>query len=125
MQRYELEAWLGQDNDRRGHGSLMHDQVTELLDLAQDIEARYPDKDEAADRETALTVAYRLMVESPEDVVDELAEKLLRARLAESEALVAIRQAAIVLTPKAWTEKGFANAAGVDRMAVRNWLGKR
>lgn len=125
MQRYELEAWLGEDNDRRGHGGLMHDQVTELLTIANNIEARYPNDDESSDREAALTTAYRLMVESPEDVVDELAMKLLHARLAESEALIAIRQAAIILVPKGWSENGFANAAGVDRMAVRGWLGKR
>ncbi len=120
MQRYELEAWLGDDL-----GGLKHDQVTELLMLANDIEARYPGEDDDIDRQAALTAAYRLMVESPEDVVDELAQKLITARLAEAEALAALRQAAIVLTPKGWTETGFANAAGVDRMAVRKWLGKR
>lgn len=120
MQRHELVAWLG-DNQ----GDLTDEQVTELLAIAQDIEARYPDKDDVAEREAALTAAYRLMVEDSAAVVAELAEKLLRARLAESESLAAIRQAAIVLTPKDWTEQGFANAAGVDRMAVRKWLGKR
>lgn len=120
MERHELEAWLGDDL-----GGLKHDEVTELLGLANDIEARYPDEDAAEERQSALTAAYRLMVESPEDVVDEFAQKLFAARLAEAEVLAAIRQAAIILTPKGWTENGFANAAGVDRMAVRKWLGKR
>lgn len=120
MQRYELEAWLG-DNQ----GDLTNEQVTELLVLAEAIEARYPDEDDADESQAALTAAYRLMVEPAEDVVDELAQKLIAARVAQVEALAAIRQAAIVLTPKDWTEVGFANAAGVDRMAVRKWLGKR
>ena len=127
MQRYELDAWLGDD-----HG-LTEAQITGLLHAAEDIEARYPDPDDADDRETALTVAYRLLVESPEDVVAELGADLSRARLAELRCRVAVRQAALSLVDPAAgkgerglsSEGGFATAVGVDRMAVRGWLGKR
>lgn len=127
MQTYELEAWLG-DN----HG-LTDDQIAGLLDAAGEIGRRYPDPDDADDRETALTVAYRLLVEPPEDVVAELGADLSRARLAEHRCRVAVRQAALSLVDPAAgkgerglsSEGGFASAAGVDRMAVRSWLGKR
>lgn len=119
MERYELEAWLG-DN----HG-LTDTQVTELLAIANVIEARYPGEDDADERAAALTTAYRLMVEDSADVVDELAQQLITARNAEVEALAALQHAAVTLIPNGYTENAFANAAGVDRMTVRKWLGKR
>ena len=81
-QRYEMEAWLGDD-----HG-LTDEQVTDLMRIADDIEARYctPDPDgedpeqEREDliqatqdeRDAALTIAYRLLTEPAADVVREL-----------------------------------------------------
>lgn len=120
MQRYELEAWLGDD-----HG-LTKDQVDELLHTADEIEELYPDADDRDDREAALTAAYRLMVESPEELIAELAAERTAARIAERTALVALRQIAVTrISAGDATEAGFATQAGVDRMAVRKWLGKR
>jgi hypothetical protein len=126
MQRYEIEAWLGDD-----HG-LTEDQIRDLLRTADEIAARYPDPDDADDRETALTVAYRLLVEPPENVVDELGAALTRARVAEANAKAALRQAAVTLVRVGdrsargvRSQAGFATAAGVDRMAVKDWLGLR
>jgi hypothetical protein len=120
MQRYELDAWLGDD-----HG-LTNDQVDELLRTADEIEEQYPNEDGREDREAALVVAYRLMVEAPEDLIDELAAARTAARAAERKALVALRQIAVTrITNGDATEAGFAQQAGVDRMAVRRWLGKR
>jgi hypothetical protein len=119
MQTHELEAWLGDD-----HG-LTDEQVDELAQTAEDITRRYPDHDDTEEREAALTVAYRLMVEDNDAVISSLAEDLTRARLAENRALAGIRQAALAVVPNGGTESGFARRAGVDRMAVRNWLGKR
>lgn len=119
MQRYELDAWLGDD-----HG-LTDEQVGDLLTTAGDIATRYPDEDDADLREAALTVAYRTMMEGPA-VLDELAERLASARLAEARALAGLRQAAVSLIPPGReTQAGFARRAGVDRMAVRGWLGQR
>lgn len=126
MQRYELDAWLGDD-----HG-LTEDQITDLLATANEIAERYPDPDDEDDRETALTVAYRLLVEPVEDVVTELGLELFRARMAEVRCKVALKQAAHELVRSdavrgdgVASEDGFAYAAGVDRMTVRKWLGKR
>lgn len=126
MQRYELDAWLGEDHSLDGQ------QIKDLLDTANAIESRYPDENDADDREAALTAAYRLMVESPEDVVTELGDVLLRARLAEARAKAALKQAARQLVRSdavkgdgVHSAQGFAAAAGVDRQSVLAWLGKR
>lgn len=126
MQRYELDAWLGDE-----HG-LTGEQVADLLATAEDIAVRYPDPDDADDREAALTVAYRVMVEDPEVVVAELGERLARARRAEHYATVAVRQAALSLVRQSGkgdrgvtTEGGFARVSLVDRQTVLKWLGKR
>lgn len=118
-QRHEIEAWLGND-----HG-LTDDQIDALTDTADAITARYPDPDDRDEREAALTAAYRLMA-GDMGVVDELGHQLLAARLAEARALAGLRQAALDLIPAGReTQAGFARRAGVDRMAVRGWLGQR
>ncbi|MEU8469539.1 hypothetical protein AB0F30_16720 [Streptomyces sp. NPDC029006] len=119
MQQYELEAWLGDDHGLEG------DQVAELLRLADEINGRYPDPDDQPERDAALSTAYQLML-GQDEVIDELAQKRSNAKAAESQALAGLRQAALMLIPnESRTESGFARQVGVDRMAVRNWLGKR
>lgn len=129
MQRYEVEAWLGDD-----HG-LTGEQVDLLTATASEIGQRYPDPDDADEREAALTVAYRLMVEDPDSVVAELASMLTGARLVECRALAGLRQAAVDLIDPApirgrrddsiRSQSGFAARAGLDRAGVIRWLGKR
>ncbi len=118
-QRYEIEAWLG-DN----HG-ITGEQIGQLIGVSDELADHYPDPDDADLREAALTAAYRTMVEGV-FLVDELGGQLGDARLAEARALVGLRQAARSLIPhRLETEAGFARRAGVDRMTVRGWLGKR
>ena len=118
-QRHEIQAWLGDD-----HG-LTDQQVDELVRTADDIAVRYPDPDDREEREAALTVAYRLMT-GDTTTVEELARELAAARQAQVRALAGLRQAALTLIPaQDDTQAGFARRAGVDRMAVRGWLGKR
>lgn len=118
MQRYELEAFLGDD-----HG-LTEGQIAELLAKADEIEERCDaDPDEMNEEFVA---AYRLMREEPDAIVAELAQRRLEAIVAEANALAGLRQAAIVLIGRGdATEAGFARQAGVDRMTVRKWLGKK
>lgn len=118
MQRYELDAYLGDD-----HG-LDEDQIAELLAKTDDIEERCDaDPDEMREE---LVAAYRLMREEPNIVVAELAERRIEAIVAEANALAGLRQSAIVLIGRGdATEAGFARLAGVDRMTVRKWLGKK
>lgn len=119
MQQYELEAWLGDD-----HG-LNDDRISELLQHANDIEERYPDADDQPERDAALSTAYQL-IQGQDDVIATLAAERDRAKQAEVQALAGLRQAAVMLiSAGSRTEAGFSRQAGVDRMAVRRWLGKR
>jgi hypothetical protein len=119
-QRYEIEAWLGDDRNLTG------EQIDQLVTVADEIADRYADPDDGEEREASLTVAYRLMTEDEGLVVDELARELVSARLAQVRALAGLRQAAVSLIPAGReTQAGFARRAGVDRMAVRGWLGQR
>lgn len=125
MQQHEMLEWLGDD-----HG-LTVEQIADLTRTADEIAARYPGPDDADERQAALTVAYRLMVEEPERVVAEIAQARTRARLAEVEALAGLRQAALSLVDLhagkggagITSQAGFAQRAGVARKVVRGWLG--
>ena len=120
MQQYELEAWLGND-----HG-LNEDELAELLDEANEIEARYPDADDQAERDAALSAAYRLKTEPVEDVLADYGKQRTDARTAGLIASAALQQAArTVVADGKLSEAGFARVATVDRMSVRKWLGKQ
>lgn len=120
MQRYELEAWLGDD-----HG-LDDAQLDELLAEAGEIEERYPDPDDQAERDAALSAAYRLKVEPIEDVLADFSKQRADARAAEIVASASLQQAAqSVISSNHFTEAGFARAVGVDRMTVRKWTQDR
>lgn len=119
-QRYELEAWLGDD-----HG-LDEDQLAELLDISDEIAERYPDEGDQPERDAALSAAYRLMVEPVEDVLADYGKQRSDARTAASAASAALQQAArTVVADGKLSEAGFSRVAGVDRMSVRKWLDKR
>lgn len=116
MQQHELDAWLGDD-----HG-LNEQQVADLLYTANTIDARYPDPDDVEERDTALIAAYRAMAaEDLDDLITEYGDRLFAARHAEVLALAALRQ----LAGYGYPEGTFARQAGIDRMTVRGWLGKR
>ncbi|MBK5994678.1 hypothetical protein JHN53_24140 [Streptomyces sp. MBT58] len=120
MQRYELEAWLGDD-----HG-LTDDQIDDLLTEATEIGERYPDDDDQAERDAALTAAYRLKTEPAADVLEDLSKQLANARAAESAASAGLQQAAQAVVPEGqFSEAGFARTVGVDRMTVRRWTQDR
>lgn len=120
MQLFELEAWLGDD-----HG-LSEDELTELLDEANEIDERYPDPDDQAERDAALSAAYRLMTEPVEDVLADYGKQRSDARAVASAASAALQQAArTVVAEGKLSEAGFSRVAGVDRMSVRKWLDKR
>lgn len=137
-QRYEIEAWLGDDHN------LTDDQVTHLMLISDEIDAHYctpdPDVDDPEqvrddlrqdtehERQAAITTAYRLMTEVyTTTVVVGLARDLYAARQAQAAALASLRQAArMVIRPGGRgieSQAGFADSAGVTRMAVRDWLG--
>jgi hypothetical protein len=125
-QRSEVEALLGAD-----HG-LDNRQVAKLERLADQIADRYPGVAAKADREAALAMAHELLtaVVDPDRVVHELGLELFRVRRAERDTLVRIEQAAVMLVEDppgegVRSESGFARRAGVDRMTIRKWRGRR
>lgn len=124
MQRYELDAWLGD-----AATELAEEDIEQLLRDANVIESRYPDPDDSEDQQTAMVTVVRLSTEDHDAVLGELAARLYAARRAEHDARVALRQAALSLIHPGGrgihSEQGFAEAAGVTRMSVREWLGKR
>lgn len=121
MERHELIAWLGE-----GQSDLLDEAVTQLFATANDIEARILDP---IAREGALEAALYLLKNGSEIVVSVLSRRLHDARIAETKALAALRQAAVTIIHEggrhAESEYGFAEASGIDRMTVRKWLGKR
>lgn len=120
MQQHELEAWLG---DNHGLDDLA---ISNLLAEANEIEDRYPDPDDHAERDAALTAAYRLITEPAQLVVSNYSEQRASALADASAATAALQQAArnpIVFDRL--SEAAFARAAGVDRMTVRKWRGKQ
>lgn len=120
MQLHELEAWLGD------HHGLNGNELTDLLGQADEINERYPDPDDQAERDAALAAAYRLMTEPVEDVLADYGKQRSDARTAASAASAALQQAArIVVAEGKLSEAGFSRVAGVDRMSVRKWLDKR
>ncbi len=120
MQRHEILAWLGDDH------TLTSDQLDEFTTAASEIEQQYPDTDDQDEAQAALIAAYRLLVEDQASVVSELSAQLASARRAELLAVAGLKQAANQLIgPGQRSESGFAREAGVDRMTVRAWRGKR
>lgn len=124
-QQHEIEAWLGDD-----HG-LTPGQVEALREASDVIAARYPDPDDRAEREAALTVARRILTEDPALVVAELADARRKARETLARVTAGLWQAAVMTVDvgvrgrkHSDSENAFAVRAGVDRKTVRTWLGK-
>jgi hypothetical protein len=120
IQRHELEAWLGDD-----HG-LTGEQIDDLMEDAEEIAVRYPDPDDQEERDAALFAAYELMTRDAEDVIAEQAGRIVQGRTMELRGLAGARQTVITLDRRGKiNESDLARRLGVDRMAVRGWLGKR
>ncbi|MGW7350929.1 hypothetical protein [Streptomyces sp. NPDC054784] len=116
-QQYEIEAWLGHN-----HG-LTAEQIGELAAVARRLDERYSD-DQRAEKEAALTAAYRILA-GDEEAVAEIASSLAAAREVHARAMAEAWVAAELLIPGHATESGLAKRFGLDRMTIRKWLGKR
>lgn len=118
MEDYDLDAYLGDVE-------VTDDQRERIMREADRIAERFPQDpdDPDGDDGAAFTAAimYILGDLTPEDVGSELRA----ARLAEADALTRARQIAVMAVEDGASEAGTARALGVDRMAVRGWLGKR
>ena len=125
-QPHALEAKPGDDD------GLTPEQVDQLRRHRDEINARYPDPADQASREAAFEVALRLL-RGEQGVVEGLAETRAQAKVAAAKALAGLQQAALMTVE--WNappnrhnpngEGAFARRAGVDRMLVRKWGGKK
>jgi hypothetical protein len=119
-QRHELLAWLGDD-----HG-LTGEQITQLLHTADEIHQQYPGEDAEDERQAALTTAYRMLVEDPNDVLDDLGAARTRHVLEGSRIRAGIKQAVLyAIENELVSEHEAARRVSVDRMTIRKWRGLR
>jgi hypothetical protein len=114
IQRHEIEAWLGP--------AFGEAQVDRVHREAVRIWARYPDQDDAVEREAALSATTQYLL--GETTIDDAGESLLRARIDAAGALAAAQQIAVMCVADGMTEAEAARRAGIDRMTVRKALGK-
>lgn len=104
-----------------------HDDEERLRVIADALNARYPDEADREERDAAFTTARRL-VAGDDSVVDELAAELAALRRAEARTKASLAQAArMVIQPGTrgpHSESAFARRVGVNRLTIRDWLGK-
>lgn len=111
MERYELEAWLGPALE-----DLTQEQVDRLHREAQAITTRYPNPDDADDREAALTAAVQYML--GELTVEEAGRRRRETRAAERHARVQAIQVALMAAADGMPTATAARAAGIDRQVL-------
>lgn len=115
MQRHELEAWMGPD--------WTPEQIDAVEEDYRSWESDNPDASE--EDKTAILTAIAQYHDGVLNMPD-LARADLDARTAAANARRALKAATIVRHRLACvTESGLAREAGVERMTVRAWLGKR
>src|SRR5690554_549257 len=111
MERHELEAWLGPALDQ-----LTPDAIDRLHREAEAIDARYPDPDDADDREAALTAAVQYML--GELTVEEAGRRRRETRAAERHARVQAIQLACMAEADGMPTAAAARVAGIDRQVL-------
>jgi len=116
--RADAEQWLA-DHEIQIAAAELRRFVQVWTDLAR----RYPDSEDAAVRDAALHAAVRYIggYLTPADV----GKTLAKARAKADEAMAAARQVAVMAVDDGAPEATTARDVGVDRMALRKWLGKR
>ena len=111
MERHELEAWLGP-----ALAELTPEQVSRLHREAEAIADRWPDPDDADDREAALTAAVQYLL--GELTVEEAGRRRRETREAERHARVQAIQVACMAEADGMPAAAAARAAGIDRQVL-------
>lgn len=120
MSTFNLDAYLGDTNlwDTPPTDS----QRLDIRDAATAIAERYPDPDDALEAEAALTAAAQVILGGA--TVEDIAARATAAITAQRQARAAQAGVAIALAGTYPSEQALADALGVTRMTVRDWLGK-
>jgi len=114
-----LMVWLGP-----AATALTPTQLEQLADASRDIDARYPEPDDADRREAALTAATQHLL--GDVTIDDASRTLIDARAHERRAYAGALQMAVMAVRVAGTPKAVAaRRAGIDRMSLLQALGER
>jgi len=111
VERYELVAWLGPAAE-----DLSPAQIDRLLAEAVKIDERYPDPDDADDREAALVAATQYLL--GELSVEEAGRHRRATMLAERRARVQAIQVACMAAEDGMPTAAAARKAGIDRQVL-------
>lgn len=127
MQDYELNAYLGDfvdqvDEDGRDRLKRASDRIAETYPVVTD-DNDQPIDDYQDERVTAFSAATQYVF--GDLTVDDVAERLTKARIDLANEMVTAREVAIEAIADGATEAGIARSLGLDRMTIRKWLGKR
>ncbi len=116
--RDDVAAWLGP-----AEAEMSDEQIDRFIDVWDAVDDRYPDPDDQPIRDEVLSAAVQYLLG---DVTTTAAgDRLRRARADSERALAAARQVALMAVADGAAEAATARELGVDRMALRGWLGKR
>lgn len=113
-----LMAWLGP-----AATELTPEQMEQVADASRDINARYPDPDDTAIRDVALSAAVQYLL--GETTPEQADRALMAARTAEREAYATALQVAVMMVRTGVPKATAARAAGIDRMSLLKALGER
>lgn len=127
MQDHELNAYLGDfvdqlDDEGRDRLKRASDRIAETYPVDTD-DNDQPIDDYQDERITAFSAATQYVF--GDLTVDDVAERLSKARVALADEMITAREVAIEAIADGATEAGIARTLGVDRMTIRKWLGKR
>lgn len=111
MERYELEAWLGPALE-----DLTPEQVARLHQEARAIHDRYPDPDDADDREAALIAATQYLL--GDLTLEEAGKRRRETRAAERHARVQAIQVSLMAAADGMPTASAARVAGLDRQVL-------
>lgn len=114
-QQYEIDAWLGDT-------VLIGDQRDRFAGEVEAIAARYPDPDDQADRDEAMSATVQWML--GETTIEQAAAALAAARGRLASAMILAQQIARLAVLDGGAEATIARQIGLDRMTVRKVLGK-
>lgn len=114
----ELMAWLGPAAEE-----LTPEQIDRVAVESRDIDERYPDRDDADQREAALSAVVQYLLS--ETTADEVNRVLIGARNEARRAYATALQVAVMMSRDGTPKATAAREAGIDRMGLLKALGER
>jgi hypothetical protein len=114
----DMKPWLGPAWDQLDEGKKYR-----FLEEAYLIDERYADADLSPEREASMVAAVQYLL--GELTPDDAGSALMQARLDLARAMAVSKQVAVMACREGASEADMARRTGIDRMTVRQVLGKR